>query len=140
MNGFVTIPPKQKYMTLSEICETYGSCSVVAYSCKVIDSVPNGGFVIAVQDKPGTDNSKLKEYQRQFMQKYPAKAPVYYLRMETTRGGQYLTLIYDNGTGEKKTTLRIEVKRTESETVIERIPDELLAKALVTALKTPDQE
>lgn len=138
MNGFVTIPPKQKYMTLAEIHETYGSRGVVAYSCKMVDAIPEGGFVIAVLEKPDTDNCKLKEYQRQFKQRYPAKTPVYYLRLEINEGGRHFTLTYDNGTGEKKAAPRIEIKKTEAETAIAQIPDELLAKALATALSTPD--
>ena len=138
MKGFKTVPPKQRYMTLAEIHEAYGSRGVVAYSCKVVDVVPEGGFVIAVQDTTAADNSGLKEYQRQLIKQYPAKAPIYYLHMESANNGQRYTLYYDNGVGEKKAITKIEVKKSDAEEAIERIPDELLARALITAFKTDE--
>jgi len=140
VKGFKTIPPKQRYMTLAEIHETYGSRGVIAYSCKVADSVPEGGFVIAVQDEANTDYKSLKEYHRQIKQKYPSKEPVYFLRVETAESGKYLKFIYDNGIGERTALPKIEVKKSEAEGAINRIPDEILAQALITSLRTPPKE
>ena len=109
MKGFRTIPPKKHYMTLAQIHETYGSDGVVAYSCKVTNDVPEGGFVIIIQETDTTDSKILIEYLRQVKLKYPDKDPMYYLRMETVEGSQEYELTYDNGTGEKKLTLKIEI-------------------------------
>lgn len=140
--GFTTIPPKQRYMTLVEIHDVYGSRGVVAYSCKTVDNVPEGGFVIAIQDK-SSNSSRLKEYQQQLKQKYPAKAPIYYLRVDKVESSGCFTFTYDNGTGERKlkTAPKIEeAKKTEAEIALERIPDEFLAKALATAIRIPNDE
>jgi spermidine synthase len=135
MDGFATIPPKQKYMSVTDIYEAYGSRGVVAYSCKVADCVPEGGFIIAVSDSQFADNKELKKYQRQLKQKFPGKAPVFYIRAEEAAGGGRLIIIYDDGTGEKKAAPRIEFKKSEAEKSIERVPDEFIAKALSSALK-----
>ena len=60
-------------MALAEIYERFGSRSVVAYSCKVSDSAPEGGFVIAVQNAAANSDARLKEYHRQLKIKYPAR-------------------------------------------------------------------
>jgi len=101
MKGYQTVPPPQKFMTVKEIFLTYGPRGVVAYSCKVSNSVLVGGCVIAVQTTPGADTTMMKMYMSQLKQRYPDKAPIYYLRVaeERTRGGLILT--YDSGVGEK---------------------------------------
>ena len=49
MNDYTILPPKQVYITLAQINEKFDCRGVVAYKCKVVDSVPQGGYVIAVQ-------------------------------------------------------------------------------------------
>ncbi|MCL2851418.1 MAG: hypothetical protein FWE20_00060 [Defluviitaleaceae bacterium] len=136
MKGFKTIPPKQKYMTFNEIHKEYGSRGVVAYSCKTAGSVPEGGFVIAVQDKAGADNSGIKEYQVQLLRKYPAKAPIYYLRVEAGEGANHFSVVYDNGSGERNCLSKIEIKKSRAEEAISFIPDEILAQAISSSFKS----
>jgi len=136
MSGIKTIPPKQKYLTLSEIYKTYGTRGVVAFSCTILDSVPQGGYVIAVQDGSDKDYSMLKEYRRQLQAKYPNKKSVCFLRLEPGTNGAPLLLTYDSGNGDVKTIPKIKKDVQES---VESIPDETLALALSTALKM-DQE
>jgi len=135
LKDFAVIPPKQKYMTLAEIRATYGSRGVVAYSCKVMDSVPQGGFVIAVQKRTSTDSNMLKEYMRQFKKQYPNKKLVYYFRFEETEADAPLSFVYDNGAGEVKGLSKIEVKKHKGQTMMETMPDELLAQVLMTSLR-----
>jgi hypothetical protein len=132
---FTAIPPPQKYLTLAEIYNTYGKRAVVAYNCKMAaDAAPRGGYVIAAQNKPGTDYLKLKKYMRQFQKKYPAKQPVYFIRFEDGESEHQLTLIYDNGSKEKRHLPEIEEKKSERQQAVEKIPAELLAQALKSKL------
>jgi len=130
MKGFKIIPPKQKYMTISEIHEAFGSRGVVAYSCRIIDSVLEGGVVIAVQDAADVGISEIKAYQRQLRQKNPDKSPIIYLRVEKDAKMQRLLLTYDGGGGEKKVTPKLEVKKSAAEEAILSVPVSLLAQAL----------
>jgi hypothetical protein len=134
MNGYKTIPSKQRYMTLAEIRETYGVRGVVAYSCRIKNGTLEGGFVVAVQDAGIDDSSGIKEYQRLLRKKYPDKAPIFYLRMEDSKNGQHKILIYDNGSGEKKAIPTIEIKKSAAEEAVLSVPSELLAQALKTSI------
>ena len=134
MKGFKTIPAPQKYMTISRIYDQFGSRGVVAYSCKVINSVLEGGVVVAVEDT-GADSAGIKEYQRQLKKQHPSKSPMYYLRVEPGEGNQRLILTYDSGGGEKKVVPKLEVKKSEAEQAIEQIPLEFLAEALATSVR-----
>jgi hypothetical protein len=98
-SGLLIIPPPQPFLTLREIFDVYGSRSVVAYACRVVDGQPKGGYVIAVQEQPGTDVSRIKLYQSQFIKKYPHKMPVCYIRLEGHASRHALTLFFDDGTG-----------------------------------------
>ena len=131
MKGFTIIQPKQRYMTVPEIHEAYGSGGVIAYSCKIKDSVLEGGFVIAVQDKADTES--FKKFQLQFKKKYPGKEPVCYLRVEAGENGS-LKLTYDSGAGEKTALPAMTVKKSEAESALERIPIEHIARAIITNL------
>jgi hypothetical protein len=42
----------------------------------------------------------------------------------------YVLLIYDGGGGEKKVTPKLEVKKSQAESAISSIPDDILAQAL----------
>ena len=135
MKGFKTVPSPQKYMSISRIYDEFGSRGVVAYSCKVVDSVLEGGVVIAVEDEAGADNSGIKDYHRQLRKKHPDKSPIYYLRVEQDEKSKRLLLTYDGGGGEKKVTPKLEVKKSEAQQAIEQVPFELLAQALSTSVK-----
>jgi hypothetical protein len=137
MTGFKTIPPKQRYMTLAEIYESYGERAVVAYHCRVKDAAPLGGFVIAVQDKPEKEYKRLKEYMNQFQSKYPQRKPVFFIRFEEGEKENHLTFVYDSGSNEiiKDSVDEIKEKKSKMERTVEKIPAELLAKALSTHLR-----
>jgi len=129
MSGYKTVSPPQKYMTISRIYEQFGSRGVVAYSCKIVDSVLEGGVVIAVENE-NAGSVGIKEYYRQLRKKHPDKSPIYYLRVEPGEGHQRLILVYDGGGGEKKITSKLEVKKSRAEEAISQVPTELLAQAL----------
>ena len=131
MKGFQPIPPPQRHMTLSQIHQAHGTRGVVAYSCTMDGTVPTGGYVVAVQDGPSARN--LKEYLRQFKQKFPVKEPVYYLKVAKSPNGPHFALIYDNGTGEKQALPKIETKQSEPERLISLIPDDILAQMIKSA-------
>ena len=137
--NYTVIPPKQKYMTLAEIRKAYGNRGVVAYSCKVANSVPLGGYVIAVQDKPGKDNEDLRAYQRAIKKQYPDKNPVYYFCLEDNKGNPTNDVIAsDDQTSSREAEaplIKIEIKKSALEEAIANIPEEVLAKALSTSMK-----
>src|SRR5262245_49548784 len=108
MRGFRIVPPPQRYMTLTEIYEKFNTKGVVAYSCKTDGEVPEGGFVVAVQEGPSLRD--IKAYLRQFAQKFPERAPVCFLRVPLASEGKPLAFIYDYGAGEKKALPKIEKK------------------------------
>jgi hypothetical protein len=126
MTGYNVIPPKQKYMTTDEIRLTFKSRGVVAYGCKVSAGIPQGGYVIAVQEKP--DSREIKEYMRQFKNKFRSKEPVYYIRVEKDAS------FYDSGSGEVKYVKPIEVKTDPEKTPIDDVSYEMIAMAISTAL------
>jgi hypothetical protein len=130
MKGFKIIPPPQRYMNISQMHDKFGSRGLVAYSCKIVDSVLEGGVVVAVQDENNTDSSGIKAYLRQLRKKHPDKDPIYYLRAEKDEAHDRLLLTYDYGRGERKTVPKLEVKKSKAEQAIAQIPDEFLAQAL----------
>ena len=140
MTGFQVIPPKQKYMTLRQIHDLYGTQPVVAYACKMQDGAPIGGYVIAVQT--GDDGRNLRAYFQQFVAKFPARGPVYLLRVESfgeaTPSGQPCTLFYYDGTVVKKALPTIEVTQSQSQRLVSLIPDDLLAALLSAAFKSDE--
>ena len=129
MNDYTILPPKQAYMTLAQISEKFGCRGVVAYKCKVVDSVPQGGYVIAVQNKADEDYNGLREYLRQLKKKYPDKSPIYFIRFNNG------VIAYDDGLSVKSAKPAIEFKDSPALEAINSIPDELLAKALSSGLK-----
>jgi len=137
MRGIKVIPPKQKYMALAEIHETFGRRGVVAYSCEVVGLAPVGGFVIAVADSADGDTSILKEYRRQMAHKHPDREPLFYIQVERADAG-HLVVSYDVGDGEKRAAQSIEVKKPKALEAIERVPSEGLAQALKTILRSDD--
>jgi len=98
------------------------------------DTVPAGGYVVAVQDGP--DARRLKEYLRQFKQKFPAKEPVYYMKVVKSPNGPHFALIYDDGTDEKQALPKIETRQSEPERLVSHIPDEILAQMIKSAFTT----
>ena len=140
--NYTVIPPKQKYMTLAQIRETYGNRGVVAYSCKVANSVPLGGYVIAVQDKPGKENEDLRAYQRAIKKQHPDKNPIYYFCLEDVQGNPIKDVIIPDepaSVGEAAAPLpNIEIKKSALEEAVANIPEEILAKALSTSMKKDD--
>ena len=132
MSTFKTIPPKQKYMTIPEMYRNFESRGIIAYSCKIVNSVLEGGVVIAVQDEADADSGEIKKYQRQLRKQHPDKAPIYYLRLEPGEGNQRISLTYDNGSGEKKIMPKLEVVKSEAEQALSSVPTDLLAQALAT--------
>jgi len=135
--NYKIIPPKQKFLTLDAIYEVYGSHPVVAYRCKLQDDVPTGGYVVAVNHSE-SDTDSLKSYVRQLKSRYPAKEPIYFLRVEKTRAGTYL-VTNDNGDGEKQSAPKIEIKKSQLQSTLEDTPDDVLALALITALLNSDE-
>jgi len=117
-------------MTVSDMYRAFGSRGVVAYSCKIVDSVLEGGVVIAVQNEGVTDTTEIKTYQRKLRKMHPEKDPIYYIRMEQDEKYKQVVLIYDWGNGERKVAPKLEVKKSEAEQAIEAIPDNILAQAL----------
>ena len=135
MKGFKTVAPPQRYMNISQMHEAYGSRGIVAYSCKIVDSVLEGGIVIAVQNEGNSDSSDLKTYQRQLRKKHLDKNPIFYLRIERDEAHQRLILFYDGGGGEKRVIPKLEVKKSAAEEAVSRIPLDLLAQALSSKFK-----
>lgn len=138
MKDYKVIPPKQKYLTIAQMFDTFGSRGLVAYSCKIVDSVLEGGVVVAVQNEVGGDTKGIKEYQLNLRRKYPDKDPIYYLRLEPGKGHQKISLTYDNGGGEKTIRPKLEVKKSEAEEAISQIPDDVLAQALAARFREDD--
>jgi len=134
MKNIRIAPPPQRYMNLAEIYKRFGDRGVVAYSCKFTDGVPDGGFVVAVQDGPNPKD--IKEYLRQFMRKYPARGPILYIKVPFAREGRPLAIVFDNGAGEKKALPPIEIKKSKSERLIEQIPEDVLALMISTAFNS----
>ena len=134
--NYKIIPPKQKFLTLDAIYETYGSHPVVAYRCKLQDDVPIGGYVVAVNHSESETDS-LKSYVRQLQARYPAKEPIYFLRVEKTKAGTIL-VTHDDGNGEKQSAPKIEIKKSMLQSTLEDTPDDVLALALITALLNSD--
>lgn len=132
--NYKLIPPKQKYMDLPKIYATYGLKMVVAYSCKVVNNMPMGGYVIAVQDNLKGSVADLKSYMKQLKQRFPNKEPFYCISIKEDG------ITYDNGKGEvKKLPEIVEKKTSELQRNLENIPDEILAKALATVLFTEEE-
>jgi len=127
--------PKQPYLTIAQIHEKFGSRAVVAYSCKIVDKVLEGGAIIAVANAPDSDPTELKEYQKKLKKQHPDKHPVLFLRVEKDEKFNRIILTYDYGNGEKKVAPMLEVKKTEAEEKIETVPVEFLAQALSAATK-----
>ena len=107
MLNYKTVPPKQRYITLGEIHKSLGSRGVVAYSCKVADSVPEGGFVIAALNETDSDDAAIKAFQRRLAQTNPDYAPIFYLRVEAQGSiKRSLVLTYNaNGYGKDETAV-----------------------------------
>ena len=135
MKNIVYIQPTQKYMKLEEIKETYGTCWVVAYLCKIKDSTLYGGCVIAVQNQPSADYSELKKFRNKFAKQYPDKNPVYCFRLENLKGSGRLSLIYDNRIEAIRRLPTPKVTKSELEEIIEGIPEKHLALAISTSMK-----
>ena len=136
MKNIKIAPPPQRYMNLAEIYKRFGDMGVVAYSCKITDGVPDGGFVVAVQDGPNPRD--IKEYLRQFTKKFPTKRPILYIKVPFAQEGRPLAIIYDNGTGEKKALPPIEIRKSEAERLIDQIPEDVLALMISTAFKSEE--
>ena len=135
MKGYKTVAAPQKYMTVKQMFQHFGSRGLVAYSCKIVEGVLEGGVVIAVLDTEETDSSELKAYQRELRKKHPDKDPIYFLRVEKDDQYDRLLLTYDNGTGERKIKPKLEVKKSDIEKAVSAIPANLLAEALKSANK-----
>ena len=133
MKNYSTIPPKQKYLALAAIYETYGSRPVVAYRCKLKDNMPLGGYVIAALNQPEDESNSLKSYMGQLKARFAAKEPIYYIRLEKSKAGT-LRVFHDNGSGEVESIPKIELKKSDTQATLEKTPDDVLALALVTAL------
>jgi len=130
MRGYKIVPPKQRYLNISQMHNLFGSRGIVAYSCRIVDSVLEGGVVIAVQDEGNTDNRGIKEYFHQLRKEHPDKSPIFYLVIERDEEHDRLLLTYDNGGGERKIKPMLEVKKSAAEKAIAQIPPEFLAQAL----------
>jgi hypothetical protein len=165
MKDFKTVPPPQKYRSLSEIYDTFQTRGVVAYGCKTEDGIPLGGYVVAVQDAPAPASTYtsgnmqnagktgtaggikpaprpqpgIKEYLRQFKEKFKDKEPIFYMRVLKDETIDQILLTYDNGSGEKKALPKIEVKKSKEQKAVEGIPDEFLALALASSLRREER-
>jgi hypothetical protein len=134
MYNFKTIPPPQKYMSLELIDKLFGARGVVAYGCKLIDGVPRGGYVVAVQDQQGDDSAQIKKYLHQFKARFPGKEPVYYIRLEPGETDRQWAITYDSGSKESKALPEISEKKSKAEESIEKVPLDLIAKAIRTGI------
>ena len=135
MKTFKTIPPKQKYMSIPEMYRTFGSCGIIAYSCKVVDSVLEGGVVCAVQNENEKDTTEIKAYMNNMRKKHPDKKPFFYLSIKPGEKNQRYSITYDNGGGEKTLMPKLEVRKSESEEKIESVPVDFIAQALAISLE-----
>ena len=122
-------------MDLPKIYANFGSRPVVAYGCKVKKETPAGGYVIAVQTEEEENSDGLKAYMTQLKERFSAKEPIYFICVREDG------IIYDKGNGEVKTLPDIvEKKPSKAQRVVEGIPDELLARALASALKPKETD
>lgn len=134
MRGFKTVPPPQKYMSLTQIYESFGTQGVVAYSCGMDGDAPTGGYVVAVQ--AGDSARDIKTYLRQFKEKFPNKEKVCYIRVPIFEQGKPLGIIYDTGAGDRKALPKLEAPQiSQQERLVSMIPDDILAKMIETAFK-----
>ena len=117
-------------MRIEQIKEKFGARGVVAFSCRSKDSVPTGGFVVAVQNEPTEDYDDLRAYLCQFKKKYPDKGPVFFLRLD----GE--TLTYDNGNTAKTALRKLEIIESYAMQTLKALPAKTLAKALSSSIKT----
>lgn len=133
--NYQVVPPKQKFMDLQKIFATFGSRPLVAYSCKVVNETPMGGYVIAVQTAMNESTAGIKEYMRQLKERHSEKEPIYYICIREDG------IIYDNGDGEVKTLPEImEKKPSKVQKKVESVSDEVIAKALASSLKKTDSK
>jgi len=130
VKGYKTVSAPQKYLTITQMFQNFGARGLVAYSCKIVDGVLEGGVVIAVLNEENTDSREIKAYQRELRKKHPDKDPIYFLRVEKDEEYDRLLLTYDNGGGEKKIKPKLEVKKSEAEKAVATIPASVLAQAL----------
>lgn len=132
MRGFKIVPPPQRFMTLAEIHNRFGTQGVVAYSCRLDDDIPEGGYVVAVQD--GANLYGIKQYLKQFKEKFPQKDPICFMRVPIFHEGKPLAVVYNHGDGEKKGLPKIELRKpSKAERLIDMIPDDVMALMLSTA-------
>ena len=128
--NYKVMPPPQKFLELPQIYAHFGSRPVVAYGCKVVNTTPMGGHVIAVQDQADEPAEGIKAYMMQLKGRFPEKEPIFFLCIRED------AIIYDKGQGNVRTLPEImEKKPTKAERAVLNLADETLAKALASALK-----
>ena len=136
--NYKLVPPPQRHLSLREIYTLFGGRPVVAYKCALDEGgVPEGGYVIAVQNDAETSTGEIKAYMTQMKDRFANKEPICFLCVQEPAPG-FFCLIYDNGDGEVKALPKIEEKKSEAEKFVSNLPEEALAKALATALKADD--
>ena len=127
--NYKVIPPQQKYMELPKIYANFGSRPVVAYGCKMKNNTPMGGYVIAVLNGPEEETEGIKAYMKQLKDRFAEKEPICLICIRED------AIIYNSGGEDVKTLPEItEKKPSKAQRTVEGIPDELLAKALASAL------
>ena len=131
--SYTIIPPQQKYMTVSGIYEAFGTRPVIAYNCIVEGGIPQGGYVIAVQNELDTPTSEIKHYMSQLKKKYSSKEPIYYMRAKLSETGSLRVSFSD---GKKKDNLPSVNAQLSTEEKTADLPDKDLARAVSTALKS----
>ncbi|MCL1863728.1 MAG: hypothetical protein FWF78_09195 [Defluviitaleaceae bacterium] len=128
--SYKTVTAPQKYLTITQMHQNFGSRGLVAYSCKIVEGVLEGGVVIAVMNEGDIDSREIKAYQRELRKKHPDKDPICFLRVEKDEEYDRLLLTYDNGGGERKIKPKLEVKKSDAEKAVAAIPAGVLALAL----------
>jgi len=119
---------------MQEIRDTYGSLGVVAYSCKVVDSVPLGGYVIAVQEGVNkTGNNELRSYQKKLRETRPDLRPVFYFCLEEGMHGERSHPCSSTGSIQSKLPEIRSKYPSCAEKFLNSLPDEVLAGVVKTA-------
>ena len=132
--NYKIVPPPQKFLSLPQIYAAFGSRPVIAYACKLVKETPMGGYVIAVQNEAEEPAEAIKAYMTQLKARFAEKEPIYFLCVRED------AIIYDKGEGNVRTLPEITLKEaSKAERAVGDIPDEILARALASALKNKDE-
>ena len=132
MKNYKTVPPQQRFMTLSAIRQLFGARPVVAYSCRIEDGALQGGYVIAVQNKANDPTDGIMAYMDQLKVRYAEKEPIFFIRVEDEKDGGEPQVFFDDG---RKTPVAPAPIKKGKPAKAEALPDAELAKAVSSTLK-----